>query len=31
MRASGELLALRGLARDFRIVELQASPPRVAG
>ena len=30
MRALGELVALRGLARNYRLVELQASPP-VAG
>jgi len=30
MRASGELVALRGLARNYRLVELQTSPPRVA-
>lgn len=29
MRASGELLALRELARNYRLVELQTSPPRV--
>jgi hypothetical protein len=31
MRASGELVALRGLAGNYRFVELQAAPPPVTG
>jgi hypothetical protein len=31
MRASGELVALRGLAGNYRLVELQAVPPPVTG
>ena len=31
MRASGELVALRGMAGNYRLVELQAVPPPVIG